>query len=245
MGIFPTPAGGEPFSFLRVRLHAPAPLLPELAQFYVGRLGLRGPESEADLVAVEVGETALELHAGAGSPFYHFALLAPGDRFAAALDWAADRVDLLPDRKSADVMFDFTDWDAKAFYCHDPAGNIVELIAHRDVGETGVTGAFAADELLGVSEVGLVADPPSLAAVLERDLGLELWDGTVEEKGQLAFVGEKARTLILSPAGRPWLPTGRPAQAHPVEVVLAGLPEGEVPLDGGGWVRRSATREFG
>ena len=53
---------------------------------------------------------------------------------------------------------------------------------------------------------------------------------------RLAFVGEKARTLILCRAGRPWLPTGRPAEAHPVEVVLVGA-EGEVPLGAGGQVR--------
>ena len=54
--------------------------------------------------------------------------------------------------------------------------------------------------------------------------------GTAPSTGEarLAFVGEKARTLILCRAGRPWLPTGRPAEAHPVEVVLvAGRPEGE------------------
>ena len=107
-------------------------------------------------------------------------------------------------------MFDFTNWDAKAVYFHDPAGNIVELIAHRGVGEAGATGAFAPSELLGVSEIGLVCDPPSLAAALERELGLEVWDGTVEGEGRLAFVGAKARTLILCRAGRPWLPTGGP-----------------------------------
>lgn len=231
--------------FLHVRLPAPAPLLLELAEFYGSRLGLRVAKPKAGGVAVEVGETVLELLPVSGTPFYHVALLVPGNRFEAVLDWARERVDLLPNRKTGETVFDFTNWDAKACYFHDPAGNIVELIAHRGVGETGVAGAFTADELLGVSEVGLVGDPPALTAALERDLGLELWDGTVAEEGRLAFVGEKARTLILCRAGRPWLPTGRPAEAHPVEVVLSGRPEGEVALDAGGWVRRGLTREFG
>ena len=96
-------------------------------------------------VAVEVGETVLEFRAGGGSPFYHFALLVPGDRFEAALAWAGDRVELLPDRETGDVVFDFTNWDAKAVYFHDPAGSIVELIAHRGRrrGEAR-SGAFAA-----------------------------------------------------------------------------------------------------
>ena len=238
-------SGLMPTAFLYVRVHAPAPLLLELAEFYGSRLGLRVAKPKAGGVAVEVGETMLELLPAAGWPFYHFALLAPADRLEALLDWACERVDLLPNRRTGETVFDFTNWDAKAFYFHDPAGNIVELIAHRGVGETGVTGAFTAGELLGVSEVGLVGDPPVLAAALERDLGLELWDGTVAEEGRLAFVGEKARTLILCCVGRPWLPTGRPAEAHPVEVVLSGRPEGEVALDAGGWVRRGLTRESG
>ena len=47
------------------------------------------------------------------------------------------------------------------------------------------------------------------------------------------FVGEKARTLILAPPGRGWLPTGRPAEPHPVEARLSGSPKGEAGLEGG------------
>jgi hypothetical protein len=223
-------------AFLRVCLRAPTPLLLGLTEFY-GRLGFRVAQPDASGVRVEVGESFLELLPGSGSPFYHVALLGPGNRFDAMFDWAYDLVDLLPDRETGDAVFDFTNWDAKALYFHDPAGNIVELIAHRVVGETGVTGAFTAGELLGVSEVGLVGDPSAIAAALRRELGLELWDGTTTGEGRLAFVGEKARTLILCRAGRPWLPTGRPAEAHPVEVVLSGGTRGEVTLDAGCIVR--------
>jgi hypothetical protein len=138
-------------------------------------------------------------------------------------------------------VFDFTNWDARAVYFHDPAGSIVELIAHRGIGEAGVAGDFAPSELLGVSEIGLVCDPPSLAAALEQELGLEVWDGTVEGEGRLAFVGAKARTLILCRAGRPWLPTGRPAEAHPVEVTLLGSSQGSILLDDGGRVSMTAS----
>ena len=232
-----------PMAFLDVRLHAPRSLLLELSEFYCSHLGLRVAKPKAGGVAVEVGESVLGFLPASGTPFYHVALLAPGNRFEAVLDWARDRVDLLPNTETGDAVFDFTNWDAKACYFHDPAGNIVELIAHRGVGETGVTGAFTAGELLGVSEVGLVGDPPALTAVLERDLGLALWDGTVTGEGRLAFVGEKARTLILCCVGRSWLPTGRPAEAHPVEVVLSGKVEAEVALDAGGFVRCGSIRE--
>ena len=207
--------------FDRVLLRAPAPSLRALDDFYTARLGLEAVE-EAEL---KVGETRLGFVAGSGEPFYHFALLVPGDRFGAALEWTEQRVELLPDPETREAVFDFDNWDALACYFHDPAGNIVELIAHRGVEESGRQGPFGASELVGVSELGLVGDRRELAAAL-GELGLEQWSGDLDAEGRLAFVGEKARTLILSPAGRGWLPTGRPAEAHPAEVQV------EAPVSG-------------
>jgi len=188
--------------FRHVRLRAPERLLPELRAFYE-RLG--------------TGETKLEFTAGEGEPFYHFAFLAPENRFA---ELRASIPELLPDLETGEVVFDFENWDAKAFYFHDPAGNIVEVVTHR-----GLPGD-------GLSELGLVGDPRALAAQLHT-LGLELWDGTLEEEGRLAFLGERGRTLILAPPGRGWMPTGRPAERHPVEAELSGAPAAEVELENG------------
>jgi catechol 2,3-dioxygenase-like lactoylglutathione lyase family enzyme len=193
-----------PMRFAEVTLAAPL----DLRDFYDSELGL-----PHDGDAIVVGETELRFRVEEGAAFYHFALLVPGDRFDAALSWAGERVELLGD------IFDFDWWDARAVYFHDPAGNIVELIAHDGLEENGRTGAFAADELVGLSELGLVGDPPLLLRELEQ-LGLRLWSGTVEELESLGFVGEKGRTFILAPPGRGWLPTGRPAEPHPVVAKL-------------------------
>ena len=228
-------------ALLRVGLEAPTVLLEEIADFY-GRLlqqAVEPPDGRG--IAMRIGETTLEWRVGDGEPFYHFAFLVPGDRFGAALAWAEDRLELLPDRDTGEPLFDFTNWDARAVYFHDPAGSIVELIAHRGIGDNGASGAFAPAELTGFSEIGVVCDPPAAAEALERELGLELWDGTVDGENRLAFVGEKARTLILCRAGRPWLPTGRPAEAHPVEVMLAGVASGTVHIGDGSCVSVKAS----
>jgi catechol 2,3-dioxygenase-like lactoylglutathione lyase family enzyme len=190
--------------FAEVTLSAPL----DLRDFYGSELGL--PLSDDTVV---IGETRLRFGVEPGGAFYHFALLVPGDRFGAALAWAQERVELLGD------VFEFENWDAEAVYFHDPAGSIVELIAHHGLEENGRNGAFAADELVGFSELGIVGNPPRLLQQLETE-GLELWSGTVDEPDRLAFVGEKGRTLILAPPGRGWLPTDRPAEPHPVEYVL-------------------------
>ena len=209
--------------FVRVTLQAPASRFAEVATFYEEglRLPLAGP------LAFQLGETELAFRPAGGDPFYHFAFLVPGGRFAAALEWAEARVAILPPG-----AFDFDFWDAHACYFHDPAGNIVELIAHRGIAPSEKTGPFRPTELVGVSEVGLVGDPPALSSALDDGLGLELWSGSVDGPGALAFVGEQARTFILAPPGRGWLPTGRPAEPHPVEAVIEGRANAELALDG-------------
>ena len=194
--------------FVEVTLAGPS----SVAGFYGETLGL--PLEEG---AIRVGETTLRFDPAEGEPFYHYALLVPGDRFDAALTWASERVELLGG------VFDFDNWDARALYFHDPAGNIVELIAHHGLEENGRSGAFAGEELVGFSELGLVGDPRFLLGRLEP-MGLEFWDGNIAEPDGLAFVGEQGRTLILARPGRGWLPTGRPAEWHPIEVALIGGP---------------------
>lgn len=181
---------------------------PGLSAFYRDVLDL-----PIDGDAIVVGETTLRFAPEDGGAFYHFALLVPGDRFDAAHAWSRERVELLGD------VFESDAWDSQAVYFHDPAGNILELIAHRGLEENGREGPFSADELAGFSELGIVGDP-ALGLQRLESRGLSLWDGTIEEPGRLAFVGEKGRTLILAPEGRGWVPTGRPAEAHPVEFEL-------------------------
>ena len=163
-----------------MRLAAPAHLLSDLHAFYEG---------------IDTGETELEFVAGEGEgePFYHFAFLAPPERF--------------DELAGSSKVFDFDFWDARAFYFDDPAGNIVEIVAHQGIDE------------LGLSELGLVGDTRAMAA-------------------------ELGRTLILAPPGRGWMPTGRPAERHPVDAELLGPADGEVELEGGlyrlGFRRRQA-----
>lgn len=215
--------------FIHVTLRTARSAVADLADFYGRQLGFAVIPT-ADAVSIAVGETIVDFATAAGEPFYHFALLVPGNRFDAALAWADERTTLLVHPEAADGAFDFAFWNAHACYFHDPAGNIVELIAHRGVGETDAAGAFEARELIGVSELGLVGDLRAMAEEL-APLGLEVWDGTVERPGGLAFVGERARTLILAPRGRGWLPTGRASERHDVDVLLSGLSEGEATLE--------------
>jgi hypothetical protein len=178
-------------------------------------------------------ELAFQAAAGDARPFYHFAFLVPGDRFEAAHAWLGDLAKLLPSSGTEETVFDFGFWDALACYVEDPAGNIVELIAHRGVAERGAQGRFSAGELAGISEIGLVLpDPAGAAQQLEHELGLDPWSG--DAASGLGFVGRRAHTLIVSKVERGWLPTGRPAEIHPVAVTVTGAGTGESDLSAGG-----------
>jgi hypothetical protein len=210
--------------FARVTLEAPDAKLAVLAAYYTTTLGAR---KDADQSGVTIGLTALSFNGSSvGRPFYHFAFLVPGDRFDAAFSWAQSRLELLPESEAGEVVFDFENWEARAFYFHDPADNIVELIAHNGVGESGASGPFDPRELLGLSELGLIGKSAEIAHGLEA-IGLRLWDGVLSP-GRLAFFGERTKTLIVAEPGRGWLPTGRPAEAHPADLMIAGIPAAEI-----------------
>ncbi len=200
-----------------MRLQAAADSVDALKTFYGGR----------------AGETVLEFEpVREGRPFYHFALRVPRNRFAAARDWLEARSPLLPGRDGA-TTFEFDFWNAQACHALDPGDNVVELIAHRELpDESAVEGPFGADELLGVCEVGLVGPDLRATAAALAPLGIGLWSGTLDETGGLAFMGGPDGVLILSEPGRGWMPTGRPAEIHPVDLVAAGDRDAEATLPG-------------
>jgi catechol 2,3-dioxygenase-like lactoylglutathione lyase family enzyme len=209
-----------------IRLAAASAVMDALERFYVGCLGFTA-DVDGDRLTLTTGggsHVTFEPAPGDAGPFYHFALLVPGDRYAAARSWLEPCAGLLTRPGQPSTTFRFDAWDADACYFHDPAGNIVELIAHRGVGEMHADGAgFTAGELLGISEIGLVvADPPAAADTL-ASAGVDLWSGGVEGRDALAFIGRQAHTLILCAPGRPWLPTQRPAECHPVTASLNGV----------------------
>jgi catechol 2,3-dioxygenase-like lactoylglutathione lyase family enzyme len=227
----------------RVELGCARETLSPLARFYANVLGLPAMASPTS-VAVSAGPAELVFSAAAARPLYHFAFLVPGDRFDAAHAAFGARVPLLADA-AGETVFEFGFWDARACYFHDPAGNIVELIAHAGLSESGGRdGPFGPEELAGISEIGLITPAPAeVAGQLSGSLGLELWSGTVDGPDSLGFVGRQAHTLILARPGRPWLPTGRPAEAHPLAVTLSGEAERALKVAGAISVRRGGRRQ--
>jgi catechol 2,3-dioxygenase-like lactoylglutathione lyase family enzyme len=130
--------------------------LEEQKAFYGRILSLPLVEDDGRVVAFGVGTSRLVFvrAESGGEPLYHFAFDVPRNKFVEAKAWLAGRVDLL-DRDGRDE-FEFSSWNATAVYFRDPAGNVVELIARRNLpNDSGRP--FGSDGLLRVSEVGVVS----------------------------------------------------------------------------------------
>ena len=180
-------------------------------------------------VCVEVGESVVELRAAPGEPFYHVALLVPGDRFDAALAWAAERVELLPERESGDTVFDFDVLGRARLLLPRPGGDDRGADrpprARRGGDDRAVSGRGAARALGGRHRRRSARQTPPRSSGSSASSS-----GTAASRASGASRSSARRRVRSSSAGPagPWLPTGRPAEAWPVEVIVAGAPVGEV-----------------
>ena len=181
-------------------------------------------ELPVDLVAeklqVQAGKTALVFTQAEASfdGVYHFAFNIPENQFRAAKGWISERIPLLRNESGQDE-YDFTNWNAHAFYFKDAAGNILEFIARHDL-KNATDGTFDSDQILNVSEIGLPAeDVVAFANDICTRLGVSVFRGTPDST--FTPVGDDHGLFILPSVGRLWLPThspGIPARLLPVNV---------------------------
>ncbi len=218
------------------RLELQTPDLKELALFYGETLGLDTRIIAGRQVVVRAGATELvftqanENQHGA----YHFAFNIPENQFETAKQWLALRGELFAN-EDGNTTINSKTWNSQSLYFKDLAGNILELIARRDLKNT--SKQF---EILSVSEVGLVTDDvPALVKTLKEKAGLLPYKD--ESSETFTAVGNADGLFIVVKQGRIWYPnTGVPAQFVPVRVhfqvnetkmILSGFPYQIKPLE--------------
>ncbi len=192
-------------------------------EFYVGDLALPVVRRSPDMLALQIGATKLQFRRGPNRPFYHFAINVHPARFERARATLAAVTQLLHDSDGQEV-FDFRSWTARACYCNDPSGNIVELIARNDLSSRPVP---AGPGWISVSEIGLVTgDVPAFTSRLTRELGLAVYRESAGET--FAALGDAEGLFILAQTGRVWYPeTGKVSAPTPVTC--------EVEINGARW----------
>lgn len=207
--------------FEEVRLVAADP--EGLARFYRETLGLPA----AGPAAVRVGATVLGFRQGRTAGAHHLAFNVPENQLREAKAWVRQRAPLIAQDGRED--WDFSAWNADAFYFTDPEGNVLECIARHAL--PNASGApFGPASLLEVSEVGLpVPDVSDAVEALKRALGVPEWR---PPSRTFAPLGDEHGLLIVVPEGRAWFPTHRPAAASAVTLRVEGLAAPVHPLPG-------------
>lgn len=202
-------------------LHLIANNLNEQATFY--RDILKVPVHETNsAVHVTIGKSQITFTSDStvDSPFYHFAFTIPENQLENAMAWLEPNCPIASIKGSRRKVMNFRNWNAHSCYFFDPAGNILEFIAHHDL-ENGTRKKFDSNQLLHVSEIGLVApDVPTFEAQITKYLGLTPYISSSEVFSPL---GDVNGLLIVVQQDRIWLPTvDVPAGVFPTDIVLGG-----------------------
>ncbi len=191
--------------------------LHALVAFYRDILGLPCTETP-DAATFQAGATAVIFRENPDfNGVYHFAFNIPCNRIRAAMAWLEDRgVALIRDAAGHSCQ-DFVNWNAEATYFFDPAGNIVEFIARRDLHNSSEQ-PFGPEALLAVSEIGIAtSDVLAWNARAARDYGVLPFDKS-RPGPDFSPLGADTGLFIVVPEGRKWFLTDIPATRNPLEV---------------------------
>ncbi|MBD2867454.1 VOC family protein [Paenibacillus arenilitoris] len=207
--------------------------LERLKTFYSQVLGLPAIDEGERAFTVGAGSSQLifeQASAAGASPYYHLAFDIPANKTEEALSWLQSRGIPLNRLSGGELVAQFEAWNAESVYFYDPAGNIVEFIARRNLNRVSHD-PFAPGSLLNISEIGLaVHDVPQAKALLASRFAIgEYRDGSDD----FAALGDEDGLLILSSHNRVWLGSDKAAYRFGTEVVIEGAGrKGEFEMDG-------------
>lgn len=192
--------------------------LAAIRSFYHGLLDLEFREKPGESLQVDIGNSALTFSENPGfQGIYHLAFNIPCNQIELAKNWLERRrIPLIPGFKGEPII-EFPNWHARSVYFFDPAGNIVEFIARRDL-QNDCTQAFGPEAFLEISEVGIVTE----AVDRFRETAAERY-GVLDFDKQpalpaFAALGDDHGLFIVVPKGRHWVFTDVPATINPLEV---------------------------
>lgn len=183
-------------------------------RFYEEALGLTIIRSDTKSLTIKIGSSLLTFKEGAGQPkaVYHFAFNIPQNKLTEAIKWSENRIELIK-QEDAILIANFESWNANAVYFYDNNGNLLEFIARQDLANA-QTAAFDSNQLLNISEIGIVTDnPAALGAKFVAAYGLGLFEKN-QNSEVFTAVGDDYGLLIIVKTNRNWYPTTIPAKSN-------------------------------
>lgn len=190
----------------------------EIGKFY-GKLGFRILMAKNDEVRIQIGATELSFRQGGAEAFYHFAFNIPENQVTDSISWLKLLGIQVLTYEGHEIVEFGPPFAADACYFHDPAGNIVELIARHRLQNANL-GDFSSDKIECVSEIGLpTQNVRDLSQTLRSVLDENVFAG--ENSDSFTAIGDDEGLFIVVKEGWAWLPTGREAKVFPLKVVLS------------------------
>ena len=198
-----------------------------MRRYYEQTLELKATTTE-DKLTIHAGNTLLTYtHTTQHeTPWYHLAFDVPQNKLFQARDWLLKRTKLKPRRPGPmshpdypDVA-SFTHWNATSVFFWDPAGNLLEYIARHTL-DNDRKGPFTPDDVLHVSEIGLMVDNVKQRAA-EISMATNLPD-YIGANDHFHPLGDHHALVICFPTNRNWrMPdnTTRPTRPYPTDILL-------------------------
>lgn len=189
--------------------------LQDLKGFYEYQLGFRIIEEDDTSFTLAIGDSQLAFKESEQNAFYHFAFNIPGNQFTLAKSWANARVTL--NRQDGMDEIYYANFNADAFYFQDPAGNVVEFIARRNVDRMG---DFTIDMLLNISEISITS--PHIQEIGGRleEMDIPVRGNKGVDPNTLNFLGEGDTFLLLVPPKRVWYFSKQKSEVYPLSIEL-------------------------
>ncbi len=208
-------------------------------EFYVDRLEFPLQHETKDSFTILTRETELTFlqETNGSMSFYHFAMTIPENKINEAKDWLIHQGCPLIDPTTFEITTDndkncivfFQSINAHSVYFMDPAGNIVEFIARHNFNNYS-TKPFDTTSIVNVSEIGLALKDniPEVTPLLCSKLDISPFFGDGE---LIQALGDGNGAFILGDTTRPWFPTRRLPEIHPVHVTILGDTQEPFQLD--------------
>lgn len=174
--------------------------------FYQDVLGLSILEKKSESISIQAGNSVLKfIENPEFNSVYHFAFNIPENKLEEAIEWCANKVDLLviEDKR---IIANFETWNANAVYFYDNNGNLLEFIARHDLDNLHIK-EFGPKSILNISEIGIVDENPlELGEELIEKHGLTFFSKNYNSE-TFAAIGDDDGLLIIVKPNRNWYPT--------------------------------------
>ncbi len=147
---------------------------------------------------------------------YHFAMNIPSNMEQEALEWLSCKTEILPFME--ELIIDFTDWNARAIYCLDFCGNIIEFIARRNLKQFD-SGVFDYAKIQCISEIGLACENiEPIYKMLKEKCDIPFYYGA---KQCFCAVGDELGLFILvDKTKRFWFPSKALAKSENFKLIM-------------------------